>query len=419
VSEPVGWRPGRVAAWSLYDFANSPYSTIMTTVGFPSFFLAVIAPGPSGALLWGLLYGLSEVAAACLSPALGALSDARGRRKPFLVTFSLLCVAGTALCALVGPGDLATTCLCFGLANLGFAVAQVFYNALLVEVAPPGRTDTVSGIGFATGYVGGLVGLLIAGPLYRGGTGVSNLAGVHLSFLVVAAIFLIFSVPVFLLKEAGTPSGAATGLGAAYGRVWETLRSIRRYRALFWFLLASFCFNDGVNTVILFAGPFAEKVLGMGTPDVVKLFLLLNVVAAVGAFSVGRLADKVGSRRTLLGILVCWVGVAVAMALVRTPAQFTLLAAVAGFLLGPTQSVSRGFLARLAPPDMEGEFFGFFGLAGKFAALVGPVLFGAVSAAAGTMRAGALALAPVFVLSALFLLRVPEAEAPSEGSPSP
>lgn len=403
-----------MAAWALYDFANSPYSTIMTTVGFPSFFLAVVAPGASGPLLWGLLYGISEVVAAALSPALGALSDARGRRKPFLAAATFLCVAGTAACAGVGAGDLVGACLAFGLANLGFAVAQVFYNALLMEVAPEGRTDTVSGIGFAVGYLGGLGGLLLAAPLYKAGTGVGNLGNVHLSFLLVAAGLAVFSVPVLLMRERGTPAAGGGGLLAAYGRVWQTLRSIRRYKALFWFLLANFCFNDGVNTVILFAGPFAEKVLGMGTGQVVKLFILLNVVAALAAFSLGRLADWAGPRRTLLWLLAGWVLLACAMALVQTPLQFTFAAGAAGILLGPTQSVARGYLARLAPDDMEGEFFGFFGMAGKFAALVGPVVFGAVSAWAGTMRAGALALIPMFLLGMIFLLRVPEAP-PSGG----
>lgn len=410
------WKPGRVAAWALFDFANSPYSTVMTTVGFPSFFLAVVAPGASGPMLWGLLYGLSEVTAALLSPALGALSDARGRRRPFLFFATLLCVLGTASCAWIGEEGLATAFVCFGAANLGFALAQVFYNALLPEVAPPDRLDTVSGIGFATGYLGGLMGLLLVRPLYEGGTGSGNLPHVHLSFLMVAGIFALFSLPLLLMKEQGTaPAGDRGGLKEAYSRVWETLRSIRRYRSLFWYLLASFFFNDGVTTVILFAGPFAEKVLGMKTPQVVGLFLLLNVVAIFGAFSLGWVADRVGSRKMLFALLGGWIALALCLASVQTPLQFAIAAACAGLLLGPTQSVARGYLARLAPPEMKGEFFGFFGMAGKFAALAGPLLFGGASALFGTMRAGAVSLIPLFALGIFCLSRVRE-EIPSGGS---
>lgn len=409
MSSSRGWKPGRVAAWALFDFANSPYSTIMTTVGFPSFFLAVVAPGASGPMLWGLLYGLSEVTAALLSPALGALSDASGRRRPFLFSATALCVLGTASCVWIGEGGLMTAFLCFGMANLGFALAQVFYNALLPEVAPPDRLDTVSGIGFATGYLGGLAGLLLVRPLYADGTGTGNLPNVHISFLLVAGIFVLFSIPILLLKEHGTKTqGAKVSLGAAYLRVWETLRSIRRYKSLFWYLLANFFFNDGVSTVILFAGPFAEKVLGMKTPSVVSLFILLNVVAIVGAFSLGWVADRIGSRRMLFILLAGWIGLSLCLALVQTPLQFTVAAAFAGLLLGPTQSVARGYLAHLAPSEMKGEFFGFFGMAGKFAALAGPLLFGAASAAFGTMRAGAVALIPLFALGIFCLSKVRE-----------
>lgn len=403
----LDWR--RVAAWSLYDFANSPYSTLMTTIGFPLFFMAVVAPGPSGALWWGLLYGSSEVVSAALSPGLGAWSDRVGRRKPFLITFSLQCVAGTALCAFLGPGSLFWAWVFFGLANVGFACANVFYNALLVEVAPQEKRDTVSGIGWGTGYVGGLLGMLLAIPLYKEGAGLDNIANVHLSFVLVAGFFFLFALPIYFLREraaAGTASGG--GLAAAYGQVWRTLRAIRSYRNLFFYLLANFFFNDGLNTVIIFAGSYAKSVLGFADKDVFLLFLYLNVVAAVGAYALGWLADRYGSRRILLVLVAVWALLSGGMAVSQTKLQFVVGAGIAGLMLGATQSVARGYLAKLTPRDMAGEFFGFFGMAGKVAALVGPVLFGGASRLTGSMRAGALALIPLFALGWLFLWRVKE-----------
>ncbi len=399
---------GRVAAWSLYDFANSPYSVIMTTIGFPLFFLGIVAPSTSGPFLWGLLYGVSEVAAAVLSPGLGALSDQYGRRKPFLVGFALLTIAGTAMCYWLGPGALWRTFVFFGLANVGFACANVFYNALLQEVAPPGKMETVSGIGWGTGYVGGLLAMVLAMPLYEGGIGIGNIANVRLSFLLVAAFFLVFSLPIFLLRERGTPRKPTIGLGVAYRSVWNTLKAARRYKNMFRFLVAAFFFNDGLNTVILFAGAYAKTVLKLEFKDIFLLFIYLQIVAAVGAYGLGWVADRLGSRRVLLVLVGTWVMLCLGLSAVTTYHQFIVGACVAGVLLGATQAIARGYLAKLAPDEMEGEFFGFYSLAGKFAALVGPVLFGAVTSLTGQMRLGALAMVPLFLLGFFFLWTVRE-----------
>lgn len=407
----------RVAAWSLYDFANSPYSTLMTTVGFPLFFLEVVAPGSAGPLWWGFLYGASEVVAALMSPALGAWSDQVGRRKPFLVGFTLLCAAGTALCAFVGAGDLPLAFLAFGLANVGFACALVFYNALLVEVAAPGQLDTVSGIGWATGYMGGIAGLLMAMPLYAAGTGIANLRGVHLSFVLVAVILLVFSVPVFLMRERGVARDGAAGPAAAYREVWRTLKRMREHRDAFFLLVGNFFLNDGLNTVILFAAAYAKTVAGLSGAQILVLFVYLNAVAALGALALGWVADRAGGRRTLLVLVASWTFLTVGLAWVQTPVQFIVGAGVAGFLLGPSQAVARSLMARLSPEGMEGEFFGFFGMSGKMAALVGPVLFGAAAHAAGSLRAGALAMVPLFALGLFFIAKVGEAAPKGGGAP--
>ena len=397
---------GRVAAWSLYDFANSPYSVIMTTIGFPLFFLGIVAPSASGPFLWGLLYGISEVIAAVLSPGLGALSDQFGRRKPFLIAFALITISGTALCYFLGPGALWKTFVFFGLANVGFACANVFYNALLQEVAPPGKMETVSGIGWGTGYVGGLLAMVLAMPLYEGGIGIENIANVRLSFLLVAGFFLAFSMPIFLLKERGTPRRGTIGLGHAYRSVWNTLKAARRYGNMFRYLVAAFFFNDGLNTVILFAGAYAKTVLNLDFKDIFLLFIYLQIVAAIGAYGLGWVADRLGSRRVLLVLVGTWVVLCIGLSVVQTYHQFIAGACVAGILLGATQAIARGYLAKLAPDEMEGEFFGFYSLAGKFAALVGPVLFGAVTSLTGQMRLGALAMVPLFLLGFFFLWSV-------------
>jgi len=407
---------GRVAAWALYDFANSPYSTIMTTVGFPLVFTQIVAPGRSGPLLWGLLYGVSQVAAGVLAPGLGAWSDGVGRRRPFLVAFALTAIGGTALCALVGPGDLWMAVFFFGLANMGFACANVFYNALLVEVAPREKRDTVSGIGWGTGYIGGLLALVLCEPLYRDGVAAGTLGKVHASFLVVAGIFLLFSLPIFFLRERSGPApGGAKGLGEAYARVWRTLKEIRRYANLFHYLLANFFFNDGIHAVILFASVFGTKALGLEAHKIYLLFIALQIVGAAGAFAAGWLADRVGSRRMLLILVGSWAVLVGTMASVQTFAGFAAAGAGAGLLLGATQSVARGFLSKIAPKEQEGEFFGFFGLCGKFSSFIGPVIFGGVSSLTGNMRLGALSLVPLFLVGFFLLLKVEDPSKKPDG----
>ena len=402
----LDWK--RVSAWSLYDFANSPYSTIMTTVGFPIYFTEVIAPGVGGVLGWGMLYGVSMAIAALLAPTLGAWSDNVGRRKPFLVGFTALAIAGTALCSLIGQGQVALAWLLFGMANIGFGCSIIFYNAMIVEVSPPDRLPTVSGIGWATGYIGGIVGLLLALPFFLGAATGAEADGFRTSFLLVAAIFAVFALPLLITREKGIvrADGLGKGLAEGYRRVFTTLRKAKAHRAFFLFVIAYFFINDALTTIIIFAGPYARSLFHTETKRVLLLFILLNVIAAVGALLLGEVAERFGTLRTLIALAASWCLLVSVLAVVRSEHGFFLLAGVAGLLIGSTQAVARAIAAKLAPDGSEGEFFGFFALAGKFSAVAGPVVFGSAVFASGTMRAGAWSTLPFFLVGLLLLLRL-------------
>ncbi|MEJ2422633.1 MAG: MFS transporter, partial [Acidobacteriota bacterium] len=348
----------RILAWCLYDFGTSPYSTIMVTLGFPIFFTEVLYPGKSGPLLWGILYGGSVMISGLLAPALGAVSDSVGRRKPFLVPLTLAMAAGTALCALVTPERAYLAFLFFGVANLSFSLAWVIYNSLLITVAPPGKTDTISGLGWGFGYLGGLLALILGAGLYRGGFTPENVPRIHMSFILVSVLVLVAALPLFSVRESWARKDRKfVGLGRAYRDVWRTLKEIRSYRALFFYLIAYFLFNDGLSTVIGFAGIYGKQVIHLRTETIFLLFLFLQIVAAAGAFSLGWLADRWSPKTVLYWLLGGWVLVCLGVAGAVNFWQFAAVAGFAGLLLGPTQSIARGFLATLAPDDRQGEFF--------------------------------------------------------------
>jgi UMF1 family MFS transporter len=284
-------------------------------------------------------------------------------------------------------------------ANVGFEGSLLFYNAYLPEIAPRAYQGRVSGWGFGTGYAGSFLALLCALPLVSAGR-------YDQAFLLVAAAYLVFIVPAWIWLPAQRRSTLGFVAAAAEGvrGTWRTFRDILKIRPLRRFLLAYFLFEDGVNTVIFFSSIFAKTTLGFPMPDLIKLFLLVQASALVGAFLWARPTDRWGPKRVLMIMLVQWVLVIVAGYLVRTPTQFFVIAAVAGTGLGPVQAAARTFMSTLIPHGREGEFFGFYTLCGKSASVLGPLLFGTVSyATGGNQRLALLSILPLFVLGGLML----------------
>ncbi|HNQ79006.1 MAG TPA: MFS transporter [Acidobacteriota bacterium] len=389
-------------SWVLYDFANSPYSTIMTTLIFPVFFTESIAPGKWGLTAWALLYGGCEVLSAVFSPPLGAMSDMMNRRKRFLVFFTLLAVAGTALTRTLSGGEVFRAVFFFSIAQLGFSLANVFYNSMLAEVSPPERRETVSGIGWGAGYFGGM--LFMIAVLLLADMGSPSFQ--KDSFLFTALWYLAFSIPVFFFFEGSLNSGVSVSFKAGYSEVIGTIKKMSGRKPLFYFLLASFFFNDGVNSAILFGGIFLRKGYGFDDASLFKAFIAFNLIAAAGAWIIGPLADRLSSRRALFLMMWAWILSLSLLPFLSGKAALMTIASVVGILIGGTQSVLRGYLSKLAPAGSQGEWFGFYTLMGKAAALFGPLLFGIFYGLIQDIKLSALSLIPLFLLAGYFLRKV-------------
>jgi UMF1 family MFS transporter len=405
----------QVAAWALFDFANSAYPAVITTAIFGAYYANTIVGNEMGLgdLWWGRAMSLSVLFVALSSPPLGSIADRSGVRKKMLFLYTLLCVVFVSLFVTIEPGMVVWGFLLAMLANIGFEGAMVFYNAYLPDLAPPERQGFVSGLGFGVGYAGSIAALLIAYPLLVRGHW-------DWTWLSVAAFFALFSIPSFLYLPKDR-AGETSVLRAAYqgvigfrGLVGEVLRE----RELRRFLIAFFFYIDGVLTVIVVAGPYAEFTLGFGPTERIVLFLVVQVSALVGALGLAKPTDIWGPKRVITMTLLMWTSLTVATFFIHSKTGFFVVAVLAGFGLGAVQAASRAMMAALIPKGKEAEMFGFYAFCGKSSSVLGPTVFGGVSyALAGNQRAAVLAIGSFFLIGLVLLQRVSDPRAKSTGGP--
>lgn len=389
-------------SWAFYDFANSPYSTIMTTLIFPIFFMEKIVSGKWALLYWALLYGGSEIISALLSPPLGAMSDILGRKKKFLTVFALLSITGTYFCSTLSEGDFFSAVIFFSAAQIGFSLSNVFYNSLLYEISDIKNRETVSGFGWGMGYIGGMLFMILIlfvmdfkSPFFVEKTIVGN-----------SLWFFVFSIPIFFFIEKGFPSKKGFVLRESYKEVLKTIKSIKEKKDLLYFMISAFFFNDAVNSAILFGGIFLKKGFGFDFEDLFISFILFNLIAAIGAFIFGPVADKITSQKALFLISILWFFSIIFISFVKNTFLLVSVASLVGILVGATQSVLRGYLSKLVPEASQGEWFGFYSLMGKAASLLGPLLFGVFHGFTGNIKHTALSLLPLFFFAAFFLNKI-------------
>jgi UMF1 family MFS transporter len=392
-----------IVSWCLYDFANSFY-VVLPAVVWQIYYQNVIVGNEQGRgdLWWGRIISVSMLVVALTSPMMGAIADYAGARKRLLMAYTATCVGAVALFGTVQPGMLLWGFLLTVISYIAFEGGLVFYNAYLPEIAPKEYQGRVSGWGFGTGYAGSALGLLFA--LFFVKQQLFTAA-----WMSIAAAFLIFAMPAFFWLPGDTAAQRGV-LQAAVGGIresWRTFQDILQYVELRRFLIAYFFFEDGVNTVTYFAAGFASKTLGFTTEESIYLFLVVQFSALAGAFLWAKPTDLLGPRRVLLFLLVQWSAVVTAAYFVQTKPQFFVVAAMAGSGLGAIQAGSRTFMATLIPKGREGDFFGFFSLCGKSAAVMGPLIFGQVShATGGNQRLAILTVMILFIIGGVLLSRV-------------
>ncbi|MBF8290055.1 MAG: transporter [Chloroflexi bacterium] len=363
-------------AWALYDFANTIYSYAI--VSYAMGLWVVDRLGPSDGQFWfGIANALSVGLNAAVSPVLGAISDRGGRRLPYLAFFSAQTIIATALIGLIasgqGSGFAFLGLALFTLANFSYQAALIYYDATLPIVSKPDTRGRVSGLGVAIGYVGTLtIGILIL--VLDSGSGA-------LTFFMAAGLFGAFAVPIFIVVKERASSDYRFRVSdalASWSQLRTTIDHAREVPGLARFLVARFFYTDPVNTVIVVMAVFATQAIGM-TPGQANMVLILLVVVAIAAsFGWGFLVERRGPKRTLMIVLGTWcVGLVIGGAVLSLP-TFLVAGALLGAGLGGVWTSDRVYMLRLSPPDRVGEFFGLYGLAGKFSAVTGPVLYGVI-----------------------------------------
>lgn len=402
-----------VVGWSLFDFGSSAFNTLMVTFIFNRFFTDVIAPGDAGTILWGRALNISAVIVAVLMPVLGAIADYSGRKKTFLVLFSLQSIVFTCLLFFMGPGDAWAAAVLFVVANVGFESANVFYNAFLPEIATPRTLGRISGIGYFLGYVGGLLCLAAGLGMIRGWVPETDYLHVRSTVLLVAGWFLVFSLPMFLAvreRAERRPAPARGYMREGFHRLAVTIRHIRDLREATKLIVARMVYNDGLVTVIGFASIYAGAVLGMPLDAVLVMAIALNVAAGIGAFAFGFIDDRIGGKRTLIITLVGLIVAGTIGVTTSSTGGFWLAATLIGVMMGPNQSASRSLLAKLVPDHKHAEAFGLFAFSGKMSSLLGPLAYTTALAWTGNHRVAMGTIVGFFAVGLLLLLAVRERE---------
>lgn len=417
-----------IFGWSLYDFANSAYTTTTLAVLLPALFADEIVPegGVSvlgatldGESLFGYAIGVTALIAFAFSPALGAVGDFSASKLRFLRAFAYTGALLSTGFALAGPGDVWFTLVLLLVVESCWAFAQVFYDSLLPHLTTRDTIDRVSSRGFAFGYLGGGLQFLLSLLLIQLSPETFTSTAVRIAIVAAGLWWLVFTI--IGLRRLTEPTAPAAGVAqpgrgwrpAAYARLgfsrtWQTVRRLRQFPQLLLFLVAFFLYNDGVQTVIAISAVFATETLGLDVGDVALAFLTVQIVGVIGALAFGRLATVIGAKRAILVSLVLWTGVSVLGYLLPEGEflPFLGLAASVGLVLGGTQALSRSLYGTMIPEEASAEFYGFYSVFSKFASIWGPITFAFVNQVTGSSRNAILSLIVFFAIGFVLLAMV-------------
>ena len=403
-------------AWALYDFGNSTFATTVMAGLFPAFFKQYWSAGIDAATsTWnlGLANGISSLIVVVLAPIVGALADAGQAKKRWLAGFAALGCTATALLFLVPKSNWQLAAAAYAAASVGFASSLVFYDALLVSVADESERDRVSAQGYSWGYLGGgllfaINVLMVIKPALFGFADAS--VGVRVSFVSVALWWAVFTLPLLtrVRERGGAPRAHAITRGLS--QLLATLRRIRELRPVWMFLLAYWLYIDAVSTVVLMAIDYGLSI-GLPRDSLIVALLITQFVGFPAAIAYAKLVPLLGTRRSILLGLCVYAGVTVFGFFMTSAAEFYVLAGVIGLVQGGVGALSRSYFSRLIPPEEAGEFFGFYNMLGKFAAVIGPPLMGLVGLVSGSPRVGILSLLVLLIAGGWLLMRVPEPQA--------
>lgn len=409
-----------LVAWTLFDFANSGYTTVVMTTIYSAYFVGVIASSTQSispgmpTLLWSIAIGLANFVVMVIGPAVGAIADYKARKKVFLLISSLVCVLFTALLSLVGPGEVTLAMLLVMVSAIMFALGENLIAAFLPELVPRDKMGRMSGYGWCVGYFGGLLTLGCCLWVIHWGQqqGMADTEIIPITLLLTAAIFAITASPTFFwLRERAIaqPEEDNSYLHISYTRLKQTLKRAVHFKDFFRFLLCLAVYQSGVSTVIVLAAIYAQEAMNFGRQELILLIMVVNVTAAVGAFACGHLQDKIGSVPTLGITLVLWIVAIIVAYLATLPLHMWVAGNIIGLALGASQSVGRALVSKFTPKERAGEFLGLWGLVVRLSSIIGPLSYGVVNyITEGNHRQALLSTLVFFIIGLVLLMRVNE-----------
>lgn len=403
----------KVIAWALYDWANSAFALSVLAVLFPIFLGSYWSAGDAGAAVTarlGLITAAAALMVSVIAPVLGAIADSGGYRKRFLLLFAFLGASMTALLAVPGTGQWPWALALYLFASVGFYGSTVFYDSMLIDVAPANRFDVVSTLGFSLGYLGGALLLalhvwMLSSPQTFGMDGSESV--IRFAFVSVGAWWASFLVPliVFVPENRSAAMVRHNVVRSAFSKLLETIAHVRRYRNIVRFLFAYWIYLAGVFTVISMAANYGQR-LGFGDADLVTAFMITNLAGFPATLLYGFLGERYGARKGIYLALAVYVAVSSWAIFMTDVRQFYVLAIIVGCIQGGVQGLSRSLYAALIPQDRPGEFFGFYNMVTKFSHVVGPMLVGLAALLSDDPGVILAVLLPLFIAGGLLLSRV-------------
>ena len=404
----------KIWSWAFYDWANSAFSTTVVAGFFPIFFGAYWADPNNvnqSTLQLGIANSVASIIIALISPILGAIADCASAKKKFLITFAFLGMTMTGALWFVGHGEWELAVFVYIMASIGFMSGNIFYDSLLPIVAERNSIDYVSSFGYGLGYLGGgllfLINVLMY--LYPQWFGIPDSStAIRISFVTVAIWWAIFTVPIIIFMPEPKIRKNVSFYDAIIGgfnQLKETFDNIREMKIIGTFLIAFWMYEDGVATIVRMAAKIASS-LGFAASDIITAILMVQFIGFPAALGYNWFAKKIGTKNAVLVAILGYVVITFLGYLMTDITHFYILAALIGLFQGGIQSLSRSLFTRLVPPNKEAEFFGFYNMLGKFAAVVGPILVGWITVLTGNPRAGILSIVVLFIFGGLLLSRV-------------
>lgn len=422
-----------IFGWAMYDWANSAYMTTIAVAVLPMYFASVIVPSEgfrigntiyAAETLWGFMISAAAFLVFLMAPTLGAIADFRSSKKQFLIIFCYIGVAGSIFLSLCGQGDVYMTIFFFIISQIGFVGANVFYDAFLPQLSPPGQEDHISSKGFAYGYAGGGIqfgcSLVLIG--WHDFFGLTQAGAAKISMLSASlwwGLFALFTV--YYLKERKIPQklpenwpgspGRINYLALGVLRVLKTIGEVKQRQHLVLFLCAFLIYNEGIQTVIQMATIYGKQELHFSATTLMVTLLLVQIVAIFGALLFAWLSKTTGTKRAVMISLVIWSCVVIYAYFIHSPVEYFILGGIVGLVMGGSQAISRSFYASMIPDDSPAEFFGFYSIINKFSAVWGPFLFALIRHWSGSSRNAILSIIIFFIIGILLLFFVNEDKA--------